>query len=73
MLVTKLKKRGRDSKKALGVEEKALIAAECRLFTALANSAELRKGYATPFNVQTSDGGKNSFGSCMYFFKFQQQ
>lgn len=43
--MTKLKKRGRDSKKALTQEEKFQIASTCRLFCQLPNGRELRSGY----------------------------
>ncbi|KAI6232020.1 hypothetical protein M3Y95_00442700 [Aphelenchoides besseyi] len=45
VLVTKLKKRGRDSKKALSSEEKCRVAAACRLFVALPNGRKLLHGY----------------------------
>jgi hypothetical protein len=68
VLVTKLKKRGRDSKKALAQEEKFQIAATCRLFCQLPNGRELRSGYmpnecgATPISPENDylDFGQSS-------------
>lgn len=45
VLVTKLKKRGRDSKKALTSEEKFQIASTCRLFCQFPNGRESSSGY----------------------------
>ncbi|KAI6173151.1 hypothetical protein M3Y98_01051300 [Aphelenchoides besseyi] len=69
VLVTKLKKRGRDSKKALSSEEKCRVAAACRLFVALPNGRKLLHGYVpietpiTPIDEFNSMAIQQSNGS----------
>jgi hypothetical protein len=60
--VTKLKKRGRDSKKALTPEEKFQIASTCRLFCQLPNGRELRSGYFELGTPMSSDNEYLDFG-----------